>query len=77
MQSKSKPSALTQQKPKDLLTWLLRRIHGSGTPFGDALELEGFNLAMEELGNEDHRFVIGSTKGNIGNTQVSKRQLIG
>ncbi|WZH48361.1 amino acid adenylation domain protein [Fusarium acuminatum] len=44
-------------------------IHGSGTPFGDALELEGFNLAMEELGNEDHRFVIGSTKGNIGNTQ--------
>lgn len=70
MPSKSNSSA-PQPLPKNLLTWLLRRIHGSGTPFGDALELDGFNLAMEELGNEDHRFVIGSTKGNIGNTQVS------
>lgn len=55
------------------LMCLLFRIHGSGTPFGDALELEGLSLAMEELGNQNHRFVVGSTKGNIGNTQVSGR----
>ncbi|KAI7763057.1 hypothetical protein LZL87_011200 [Fusarium oxysporum] len=52
--------------PKNLV---YAEIHGSGTPFGDALELEGLSLAMEELGNQNHRFVVGSTKGNIGNTQ--------
>lgn len=46
-------------------------IHGSGTPIGDALELEGLALAMKELGATNHRFTVGSTKGNIGNTQHS------
>nr|POE79797.1 hybrid pks-nrps synthetase tas1 [Quercus suber] len=45
-------------------------IHGSGTPIGDALELEGLALATKELGKpEEPRFVVGSTKGNIGNSQ--------
>ncbi|OAA78214.1 amino acid adenylation domain protein [Akanthomyces lecanii RCEF 1005] len=43
-------------------------IHGSGTPIGDALELEGLALALRELGSS-HRFTVGSVKGNIGNAQ--------
>lgn len=43
-------------------------IHGSGTPIGDALELEGLALAVRELGSH-HRFTVGSVKGNIGNAQ--------
>ncbi|KAF7554762.1 hypothetical protein G7Z17_g2660 [Cylindrodendrum hubeiense] len=46
-------------------------IHGSGTPIGDALELEGLSLAVKELGGNGHHFTVGSTKGNIGNTQHS------
>ncbi|KAH8706253.1 hypothetical protein BGZ61DRAFT_493214 [Ilyonectria robusta] len=46
-------------------------IHGSGTPIGDALELEGLSLAVKELGGSGHHFTVGSTKGNIGNTQHS------
>ncbi|KAK7432505.1 hypothetical protein QQZ08_001070 [Neonectria magnoliae] len=46
-------------------------IHGSGTPIGDALELEGLSLAIRELGGGNHHFTVGSTKGNIGNTQHS------
>ncbi|KAF5139466.1 Hybrid PKS-NRPS synthetase TAS1 [Metarhizium anisopliae] len=45
------------------------RIHGSGTPVGDALELEGLTLAVQEAGGAEAPFVVGSTKGNIGNTQ--------
>ncbi|KYK57278.1 amino acid adenylation domain protein [Drechmeria coniospora] len=44
-------------------------IHGSGTPIGDALELEGLRLAMTELSCKARRFTVGSTKGNIGNAQ--------
>ncbi|KAG8418963.1 putative Hybrid PKS-NRPS biosynthetic cluster [Metarhizium acridum] len=44
-------------------------IHGSGTPVGDALELEGLSLAVQEAGGAQAPFVVGSTKGNIGNTQ--------
>lgn len=51
------------------------RLHGSGTPFGDALELEGLGMALRELGyysysTERRRCVVGSNKGNLGNTQV-------
>ncbi|KAK7421371.1 hypothetical protein QQX98_002265 [Neonectria punicea] len=46
-------------------------LHGSGTPIGDALELEGLSLAIRELGGGNHHFTVGSTKGNIGNTQHS------
>ncbi|KJZ80421.1 hypothetical protein HIM_00271 [Hirsutella minnesotensis 3608] len=46
-------------------------IHGSGTPIGDALELEGLSLAMKELGGCRRPFSVGSTKGNIGNAQHS------
>ncbi|BDD57852.1 hypothetical protein MPDQ_001039 [Monascus purpureus] len=49
-------------------------LHGSGTPFGDALELEGLGMALRELGyysysTERRRCVVGSNKGNLGNTQ--------
>lgn len=45
-------------------------IHGSGTPIGDALELEGLALAVKELsGGQGKPFTVGSTKGNIGNSQ--------
>ncbi|KAG8420282.1 putative PKS/NRPS-like protein biosynthetic cluster [Metarhizium acridum] len=47
----------------------IREIHGSGTPVGDALELEGLSLAVQEAGGAQAPFVVGSTKGNIGNTQ--------
>ncbi|KAM4066491.1 AMP-binding enzyme [Hirsutella rhossiliensis] len=46
-------------------------IHGSGTPIGDALELEGLSLAVKELGGGGRQFTVGSTKGNIGNAQHS------
>ncbi|KAF4631120.1 hypothetical protein G7Y89_g7005 [Cudoniella acicularis] len=44
-------------------------LHGSGTPIGDALELEGLKLALKELGLEGSRCIVGSNKGNLGNTQ--------
>ncbi|KAI0397031.1 amino acid adenylation domain protein [Xylariaceae sp. FL0594] len=44
-------------------------IHGSGTPIGDALELEGLSLAIKEAGGSAVPFTVGSVKGNIGNTQ--------
>lgn len=44
-------------------------MHGSGTPVGDALELEGISLAVRELGGSASPFVVGSVKGNVGNTQ--------
>lgn len=44
-------------------------MHGSGTPIGDALELEGISLAVKELGGSALPFVVGSVKGNVGNTQ--------
>jgi thioesterase domain-containing protein len=44
-------------------------MHGSGTPVGDALELEGISLAIKELGGSATPFTVGSVKGNIGNTQ--------
>lgn len=46
-------------------------IHGSGTPIGDALELEGLALAVKELQPRQgrHEFTVGSVKGNIGNAQ--------
>jgi hypothetical protein len=44
-------------------------MHGSGTPVGDALELEGISLAVQELGGPASPFVVGSVKGNVGNTQ--------
>ena len=47
------------------------RMHGSGTPVGDALEMEGIALAIKELGGSLEPFTIGSVKGNVGNTQHS------
>lgn len=44
-------------------------LHGSGTPIGDALELEGLRIALTDL--QGHAEVtVGSNKGNIGNPQV-------
>lgn len=47
------------------------RLHGSGTPIGDALELEALSLARAEMGGDKKPCVIGSNKGNLGNTEVS------
>jgi acyl transferase domain-containing protein len=47
------------------------RLHGSGTPIGDALELEGMNMARTELGVGAQSYTVGSNKGNIGNCEAS------
>ncbi|KAJ6574323.1 hypothetical protein B0H19DRAFT_1020850 [Mycena capillaripes] len=46
-------------------------LHGSGTPIGDALELEAMNLARVELGAGDITYGAGSNKGNIGNCEAA------
>ncbi|KAJ7203596.1 amino acid adenylation domain protein, partial [Mycena pura] len=46
-------------------------LHGSGTPIGDALELEGMNLARTELGVGKIDYTAGSNKGNIGNCEAA------
>lgn len=48
------------------------RMHGSGTPIGDALELLGLKEAFTATGSIGSTTVVGSNKGNIGNTQVSQ-----
>lgn len=46
-------------------------MHGSGTPLGDAIEFEGLRTAHSELGAPEYRqCIIGSNKGNFGNTEV-------
>lgn len=46
-------------------------MHGSGTPIGDALELRGLKEAFVQNDSPGSVCVVGSNKGNIGNTQVS------
>ncbi|KAJ6577997.1 hypothetical protein B0H19DRAFT_1253292 [Mycena capillaripes] len=46
-------------------------LHGSATPIGDALELEGMNIARTELGVGSLGYVVGSNKGNIGNCEAA------
>ena len=46
------------------------RLHGSGTAIGDALELEGINMARTELNAEKVPIIVGSNKGNLGNCEV-------
>ncbi|KAF9071084.1 hypothetical protein BDP27DRAFT_552198 [Rhodocollybia butyracea] len=43
-------------------------LHGSGTPIGDALELEGLLIALTDL-QGSAEVTVGSCKGNIGNSQ--------
>ena len=45
-------------------------MHGSGTPIGDALELRGLKEAFAATSSTSNATVVGSNKGNIGNTQV-------
>ncbi|KAJ6487589.1 non-ribosomal peptide synthetase [Mycena sanguinolenta] len=52
-------------------TLLYAELHGSGTPIGDALELEAMNLARTELGAGEAGFIAGSNKGNIGNCEAA------
>ena len=70
MQSKSRLTLSTFNEVYPRLIFV-DRIHGSGTPVGDALELQGLKLALTELGYEQKICVVGSNKGNIGNAQVS------
>ena len=51
-------------------------MHGSGTPVGDALEIQGLKMALTELGHKRKVCVVGSNKGNIGNAQVSHSIII-
>ncbi|KAF9528634.1 amino acid adenylation domain protein [Crepidotus variabilis] len=46
-------------------------LHGSGTAIGDALELEGINLARTELNAEKVPITAGSNKGNLGNCEAA------
>ncbi|KZP12421.1 hypothetical protein FIBSPDRAFT_798902 [Athelia psychrophila] len=46
-------------------------LHGSGTPIGDALELEALHLARSEMGADKAPCVVGSNKGNLGNTEAA------
>ena len=46
------------------------RLHGSGTTIGDALELEGINMARTELNAEKVPITVGSNKGNLGNCKA-------
>lgn len=46
-------------------------LHGSGTPIGDALELEGFQMARSRLGAANNRCTVGSNKGNLGNCEAA------
>ncbi|CAK5278794.1 unnamed protein product [Mycena citricolor] len=50
---------------------VLHRLHGSGTPIGDALELEGLKMARRELGVEKTPYIVGSNKGNLGNCEAA------
>ncbi|KAK7033817.1 hypothetical protein R3P38DRAFT_2519696 [Favolaschia claudopus] len=46
-------------------------LHGSGTPIGDALELEGLHLARSALGAGQAPYTVGSNKGNLGNCEAA------
>ena len=52
------------------LNTILYRLHGSGTPIGDALELEAMHIARTELKTEQVPIIVGSNKGNLGNCEV-------
>ena len=45
--------------------------HGAGTKLGDALEIEGLNLAFKEYSNEKNICPISTIKSNIGHTRMS------
>jgi hypothetical protein len=49
---------------------VLYRLHGSGTPIGDALELEAMHIARTELKTQLVPIIVGSNKGNLGNCEV-------
>ncbi|KDR67250.1 hypothetical protein GALMADRAFT_130449 [Galerina marginata CBS 339.88] len=46
-------------------------LHGSGTPIGDALELEGLDIARAELKADMVPISVGSNKGNVGNCEAA------
>ncbi|KIK03064.1 hypothetical protein K443DRAFT_95740 [Laccaria amethystina LaAM-08-1] len=46
-------------------------LHGSGTPIGDALELEAMHIARTELKTEQVPIIVGSNKGNLGNCEAA------
>ncbi|KAJ7208643.1 amino acid adenylation domain protein [Mycena pura] len=46
-------------------------LHGSGTPIGDALELEGMRMARAEVDAGETSYTFGSNKGNVGNCEAA------
>ncbi|ORX45632.1 ketoacyl-synt-domain-containing protein [Piromyces finnis] len=42
--------------------------HGTGTPYGDAIEIQGINQVYAGSHTSEHPLVIGSIKTNIGHT---------
>ncbi|MBA2648592.1 MAG: polyketide synthase dehydratase domain-containing protein [Legionella sp.] len=65
----------------DINTITYIETHGTGTPLGDAVEIEGLKCAYKNLlqsqnhivnnGLNPHRCALGSVKGNIGHTELS------
>lgn len=45
------------------------RLHGSGTPIGDALELEAVKLSLDQINHPIEECIVGSNKATLGNTQ--------
>ncbi|KAI0198863.1 thiolase-like protein [Astrocystis sublimbata] len=46
--------------------------HGSGTSWGDALEIQGLRKAMDSLGQSSSWALhVGSNKGNFGNAEAT------
>ena len=45
-------------------------MHGSGTPIGDTLELQGLKEAFGLNNGTERSCIVGTNKGNIDNTQV-------
>ena len=45
-------------------------MHSSGTPIGDTLELQGLKEAFGLNNGTERSCIVGTNKGNIGNTQV-------
>jgi enediyne polyketide synthase len=45
--------------------------HGTGTPVGDAVELEALSRLVREAGGGEPRVPVGSVKANIGHTKAA------
>ncbi|KAH9429665.1 Hybrid PKS-NRPS synthetase tas1 [Pyricularia oryzae] len=84
-QSRTVEAALRRAGPQALSRLRYVEMHGSGTPWGDALEVQGLKMAFDRLSKtgaaeqpgtvraqpEADRIYLGSNKGNYGNTEAA------